>query len=63
MEMEKQMTETNRKIAFICSKGNLDMAYPALIMGQASSLDDRYRHLFHEVKDGGAQSPAPSRIP
>lgn len=23
----------NRKIAFICSKGDLDMAYPALIMG------------------------------
>ena len=28
-------TET-RKIAFICSKGNLDMAYPALIMGWAA---------------------------
>jgi len=27
------MTEENRKIAFICSKGDLDMAYPALIMG------------------------------
>ena len=26
----------NRKIAFICSKGNLDMAYPALIMGWAA---------------------------
>jgi peroxiredoxin family protein len=25
-----------RKIAFICSKGNLDMAYPALIMGWAA---------------------------
>ena len=30
------MTEENRKIAFICSKGNLDMAYPALIMGWAA---------------------------
>ncbi|MEW6718118.1 MAG: DsrE/DsrF/DrsH-like family protein [Chloroflexota bacterium] len=30
------MTEKNRKIAFICSKGNLDMAYPALIMGWAA---------------------------
>ncbi len=25
-----------RKMAFICSKGNLDMAYPALIMGNAA---------------------------
>jgi len=30
------MTDENRKIAFICSKGNLDMAYPALIMGWAA---------------------------
>ena len=30
------MTEENRKIAFICSKGDLDMAYPALIMGWAA---------------------------
>jgi peroxiredoxin family protein len=28
--------EQNRKMAFICSKGNLDMAYPALIMGWAA---------------------------
>ena len=28
-------TET-RKVAFICSKGDLDMAYPALIMGWAA---------------------------
>ena len=27
------MADTNRKVAFICSKGDLDMAYPALIMG------------------------------
>jgi peroxiredoxin family protein len=26
----------NRHIAFICSKGNLDMAYPALVMGWAA---------------------------
>ncbi len=26
----------NRKIAFICSKGTLDMAYPALVMGWAA---------------------------
>ena len=30
------MTDDNRHIAFICSKGNLDMAYPALVMGWAA---------------------------
>jgi peroxiredoxin family protein len=30
------MTEENRRITFICSKGDLDMAYPALIMGWAA---------------------------
>ena len=30
------MADDTRKIAFICSKGNLDMAYPALIMGWAA---------------------------
>ena len=30
------MTEETRKMAFICSKGDLDMAYPALIMGWAA---------------------------
>jgi len=30
------MTEENRHIAFICSKGNLDMVYPALVMGWAA---------------------------
>jgi peroxiredoxin family protein len=30
------MAEQNRKIAFICSKGDIDMAYPALIMGWAA---------------------------
>ena len=30
------MAEDNRHIAFICSKGNLDMAYPALVMGWAA---------------------------
>ncbi len=28
--------EQVRKVAFICSKGNLDMAYPALVMGWAA---------------------------
>jgi peroxiredoxin family protein len=30
------MSEENRHIAFICSKGDLDMAYPALVMGWAA---------------------------
>ncbi|MEW6240010.1 MAG: DsrE/DsrF/DrsH-like family protein [Chloroflexota bacterium] len=30
------MTDQPRKIAFICSKGDIDMAYPALIMGWAA---------------------------
>jgi peroxiredoxin family protein len=30
------MADEPRKIAFICSKGNLDMAYPALVMGWAA---------------------------
>ena len=33
------MAEKNRKMAFICSKGDLDMAYPALIMGWAALSD------------------------
>lgn len=28
--------QTTRKVAFICSKGTLDMAYPALVMGWAA---------------------------
>jgi peroxiredoxin family protein len=30
------VSDENRHIAFICSKGNLDMAYPALVMGWAA---------------------------
>ena len=30
------MESEQRKIAFICSKGDLDMAYPALVMGWAA---------------------------
>jgi len=30
------MSDGNRHIAFICSKGNLDMVYPALVMGWAA---------------------------
>lgn len=35
-----------RKIAFICSKGNLDMAYPALIMGTAALSEGAEVHIF-----------------
>ena len=31
-----KMAEETRKVAFICSKGTLDMAYPALVMGWAA---------------------------
>lgn len=30
------MADETRKIVFVCSKGDLDMAYPALIMGWAA---------------------------
>jgi peroxiredoxin family protein len=30
------MNNGDRKVAFICSKGSLDMAYPALVMGWAA---------------------------
>jgi len=30
------MSEENRHVVFICSKGDLDMAYPALVMGWAA---------------------------
>ena len=33
---ENLVADENRHIAFICSKGDLDMAYPALIMGWAA---------------------------
>jgi peroxiredoxin family protein len=35
-----------RKMAFICSKGNLDMAYPALIMGNAALSEGVEVHIF-----------------
>jgi peroxiredoxin family protein len=36
----------DRKIAFICSKGNLDMAYPALIMANGALGEGIETHLF-----------------
>ena len=35
-----------RKLAIICSKGNLDMAYPALILGNAALGEGVETHLF-----------------
>ena len=39
-------TGTDRKIAIICSKGNLDMAYPGLIIGNAALGEGIETHLF-----------------
>jgi len=38
--------DTKRKMCFICSKGNLDMAYPALIMGNAALGEGIETHFF-----------------
>jgi peroxiredoxin family protein len=38
--------ETDRKLAIICSKGNLDMAYPALVLGNAALGEGAELHLF-----------------
>jgi len=41
------MTEKpDRKICFICSKGNLDMAYPALIMANGALGEGVETHIF-----------------
>ena len=37
---------TGRKLAIICSKGSLDMAYPALILGNAALGEGIETHLF-----------------
>ena len=38
--------ETDRKICFICSKGNLDMVYPALVMANAALGEGIETHIF-----------------
>ncbi|MFN0283409.1 MAG: DsrE/DsrF/DrsH-like family protein [Kineosporiaceae bacterium] len=38
--------DTDRKLAVICSKGNLDMAYPGLILGNAALGEGVETHLF-----------------
>jgi peroxiredoxin family protein len=37
---------TGRKLAIICSKGNLDMAYPGLILANAALGEGMETHLF-----------------
>lgn len=39
-------TTTDRKLAIICSKGNLDMAYPGLILANAALGEGVETHLF-----------------
>lgn len=36
----------SRKLAIICSKGNLDMAYPGLILGNSALAEGIDTHLF-----------------
>jgi peroxiredoxin family protein len=38
--------QTDRKLAIICSKGNLDMAYPGLILANAALGEGIETHLF-----------------
>ena len=38
--------DSDRKIAIICSKGNLDMAYPGLILGNAALGEGVELHMF-----------------
>src|SRR5690348_3736771 len=39
-------TATGRKLAIICSKGSLDMAYPGLILANAALGEGVETHLF-----------------
>ena len=39
-------TSTGRKLAVICSKGNLDMAYPGLVLANAALGEGVETHLF-----------------
>ncbi len=38
--------EETRKIAFVCSKGSLDMAYPALVMASGALEQGVETHIF-----------------
>jgi peroxiredoxin family protein len=39
-------SDTGRKLAIICSKGNLDMAYPGLVLANAALGEGVETHLF-----------------
>jgi peroxiredoxin family protein len=39
-------TTTGRRLAIICSKGNLDMAYPGLVLANAALGEGVETHLF-----------------
>jgi peroxiredoxin family protein len=41
--------QTGRKLAIICSKGNLDMAYPGLVLANAALGEGVETHLFFTV--------------
>ena len=41
-----ETVDNGRKLAIICSKGNLDMAYPGLILGNAALGEGVETHLF-----------------
>jgi peroxiredoxin family protein len=43
---DDEEVEGGRKLAIICSKGNLDMAYPGLILGNAALGEGVELHLF-----------------
>jgi peroxiredoxin family protein len=38
--------DSDRKLCFVCSKGNLDMAYPALIMANGALSEGIETHIF-----------------
>jgi peroxiredoxin family protein len=40
------VADTTRKLAIICSKGNLDMAYPGLVLANAALGEGVETHLF-----------------
>jgi peroxiredoxin family protein len=45
-KFDEDEAEGGRKLAIICSKGNLDMAYPGLILGNAAIGEGVEVHLF-----------------
>ena len=45
-EAGEEVTYVDRKMAFICSKGNLDMAYPALVMAHAALNEGIHVDIF-----------------